>query len=126
MKKSEFLLEVKSELDNIKEQATKEEIGKLDFRTFNHTNRYLCIYGQMTGNCQSIRASDLYDKTYMRIGCNSIDLQYVPFKKQDLTLNQVNGGRFTPLEKYLYMVREPMHKKLIEYLKGDIQEIILK
>lgn len=126
MKKSEFLLEVKQELDIIKEFATKEEIDNLDTRTFNHTSRYLCIYGQMTGNCQSTSARDLYKKTYMKIGSNSIELDYVPFKEQVFTLNQVNGGRFTPLEKYLYMVKKPMHKKIIAYLKGDIEEIILK
>lgn len=125
MKKSEFLLEVKQELDNIKKLATKEEIDNLDTRTFKHTNSYLCIYGQMTGNCQSTRARDLYKKSYINVGYDSIDLTYIPFKNQDLTLTKVNGN-FTPLEKYLYMVKESMHKKIIAYLKGDIEEIILK
>lgn len=34
MKKSEFLLEVKAELDNVKAKATKEEINNLNTNFF--------------------------------------------------------------------------------------------
>lgn len=120
MKKAEFLLEVKAELDNIKVNATKEEIGKLDMNTFIHTDYDACIYGQMTGYCSSNRAKEIYPKLYLEIGVGYSD--YRPFTRQNMHI----GSDFTPLEKYLYMVKKPMHKTIIAYLKGDIQEIVLK
>ena len=45
MKKSEFLLEVKAELDNIKLNATKEEISRLNIEYFIHYETLNCIYG---------------------------------------------------------------------------------
>lgn len=126
MKKADFLLEVKAELDNIKKQATKEEIGKLDFSTFKHYSSYSCIYGQMTGNFSSFRANEINEKVYSLVGFSTetIESYYIPFKQQHFNL--FKEARFTALEKYLYMVLKPMHKKIIAYLKGDIQEIILK
>jgi hypothetical protein len=60
--------------------------------------------------------SQIIPKKYFCIGGDYF------FKGQSWLL----GEEFTSLEKYLYMVRKPTHKKIIAYLKGDIQEIILK
>lgn len=120
MKKSEFLCMVQHELNTIKEKATKEEIEKLNFYAFNHDSSSSCIYGQMTGYCRSIRANELYPKNFDSIGIK-LDNKYVPFTKQAF----VDGAWFTPLEKYLFMVKEPQHKKLIQYLKGEIETIKL-
>lgn len=120
MKKAEFLLEVKAELDNIKKKATKEEIGKLNFGLLYINSVSRCIYGQMTGNCRSDRAIEITTKKYSNIGNGN------SFSYQSYAIGKKGQERFTPLEKYLYMVGKPMHKNLIAYLKGDIQEIILK
>lgn len=121
MKKSEFLLEVKAELDNIKSKATQEEISKLDFNGFDHKYNDTCIYGQMTGWCNSDRAKELSPKVYKTITKTVIE-GYLPFSKQNMSTNE---KRYTALEKYLYMVKRPMHEKIISYLKGEIDTIEL-
>lgn len=64
MEKSKFFEEVKAELVHLRDTATQEEIKKLNFSEFDHTVRYACIYGQMTGSCGSARAKQLTPKTY--------------------------------------------------------------
>lgn len=71
----------------------------------------------MTGDCRSDRALELTPKSYVRIGLNGNS-----FNSQ----SYARGKLYTPLEKYLYMVKSPMHEQIIAYLKGDIQEIVLK
>lgn len=120
MKKSEFLALVQEELDTIKVNATKKEINRLNFSGFIHHSSYSCIYGQMTGKCNSVRAKEIFPKKYDAIGGGYCD-GYRPFKTQDYD----HGFSFTPLEKYLYMVKAPQHKKLIQYLKGERKTIKL-
>lgn len=120
MKKSEFLALVQEELDTIKVNATKGEIKRLNFGGFIHHSSLSCIYGQMTGRCCSDRAKEIFPKKYDTIGGGYCDT-YRPFKTQNLE----HGTSFTPLEKYLYMVKAPQHKKLIQYLKGEINTIKL-
>jgi hypothetical protein len=117
MKKAEFLSLVQKELDTIKAKATKEEIGRLNLNTFNHTHTENCIYGQMTGNCDSVRANELGPKIYR----DPPSRRYSPFSYQSFK----NGIFITALEKYLYMVHEPKHKEIIQYLKGDLNTIKL-
>jgi hypothetical protein len=120
MKKSDFLAMVQHELDTIKTNATAEEIDKLDFNEFDHCSSRRCIYGQMTGKCDSKRAEELYPKSFSNIGVGG-SWDYKPFKTQNLE----HGISFTPLEKYLYMLKAPQHKKIIQYLKGEIFTIKL-
>jgi len=67
MKKSEFLKDVKHEIDMLKKHATKEELSKLDFYKFNYKSGFQCIYGQMTGTCESKRAEELMGKSCIRV-----------------------------------------------------------
>lgn len=119
--KKDFLIEVMSEIDRIKSKATKEEISLLNFKSFNHYSSGSCIYGQMTGSCDSRRAEKLMRKSYANISLNLISKKD-NFKDQDFQ----KGCCFTALEKYLYMVGATMHEKIIKYLKGEINELILK
>lgn len=121
MKKSEFLLEVKAELDNIKSKATQEEISRLDFKDFNHTFSDKCIYGQMTGWCSNDRAIELSPKVYKSISKKIIN-RYLPFSQQSMSTKYQS---YTALEKYLFMVKISMHEKIISYLKGEIDTIEL-
>ena len=122
MKKSEFLQAVQAELDNIKAKATKKEIKKLDFSKLLYFDRENCIYGLMTGECQSERARELQPKHYSAGFCRGES-----FSKQIIT----KGNQFTPLEIYLYIVankyedRSKKHKEIIQYLKGEIKTIEL-
>lgn len=136
MKKSEFLELVYHELEVIKTMATSEEIGRLDFSTFDHTRQKNCIYGQMTGGCYSRRAREIHPKIYNPEILVSHDLyidlvpfdksrpgleSYVPFSNQVFNL----GGTDSPLERYLYMSKSTKHKQIIEYLKGEKKTIKL-
>lgn len=118
MKKSEFLAMVQVELDTIKAKATKGEIDRLNFVGFEVNSEYGCIYGQMTGNCESDRAKELYPKTFKNVCFNrkKLSFSYQSFKK---------GERLTALEKYLYMVDENQHLRIIQYLKNEIETISL-
>ncbi len=66
MKKSEFLKDVLHEINMLKTNATKTELERLDFDDFSPSRRDGCIYGQMTGNCNSKRAKELMDKSCIR------------------------------------------------------------
>lgn len=120
-----FITEVLAEIEMIKKFATSEEIARLDFKNFNHRHSDNCIYGQMTGHCTSPRAKELFTKKYANVG-KSTDFSYVysnnTFNDQDFTL----GVQYTALEKYLYIVKSGTHKKIIKYLKGEINELKLR
>jgi len=126
MRKKDFLIEVQKELDHIKVHATDEEKGELDFSTFDHNSVNNCIYGQMTGDCSSSRANQLYHKTYDSIS-NGESVLRTNFKNQDLNI----GNAFTALEKYLYMIatncnnRSKKQNEVIEYIKGNLEKIVL-
>lgn len=117
MKKSTFFKEVKVELDAIKKNATQEEIQKLDFTDFNHQKVGRCIYGQMTGYCFSKRANEIQKKKYKDLGF-IIDTSFEGH-------NFTKGNKYTALEKYLFMVSPDKHLEIIQYLKGEINEIII-
>lgn len=118
MKKSEFLLEVMAELDNIKAKATKEELSRLNIESFYVNSPNMCIYGLMTGICTSNRAKELSPKVYYSVGSGN------SFAEQ--SFYKMGHPCFTALEKYLYMVRKPTHSKIIDYLTGKIAKIQLR
>lgn len=123
MKKKDFLVEVMSEIENIKAKATPHEISRLNITDFSHASPTKCIYGQMTGECTSKRAKELTPKVYDIIG-GEIFETYTPFTKQVMTIRD-GWASFTPLEKYLYMVKRPMHRRIVAYLKGEIDTLKL-
>lgn len=120
MEKTTFTKLVLDELEAIKTKATKEEIDRLDFTTLDVKNNFKCIYGQMTGDCFSKRAKELMPKSFDYLFGTLGDKDY-RFQNQSFE----KGESFTALEKYLGMCDSVMHKKIIQYLKGEIQEIKL-
>jgi hypothetical protein len=120
MKKETFIKKVQKELDKIKKRATKEEIDKLDFNSFRYDSQVACIYGQMTGDCDSVRATEIKKKTFKEIDGFGDHSGY-KFEQQDFK----KGKEFTALEKYLFMVNSETHKEIIQYLKGETKEINL-
>lgn len=107
--RKEFLKEVKTEIRNIRKNATDEEKGKLDFYSFVCDSSCDCIYGQMTGNCNSKRANILTPKSYKFL---TRQPSVVPFLDK--------GKDYTALEKYLLIVKPVTHRKIIDYIKGEI------
>ena len=96
----EFIQEVMNEINHIKVIATAEEIAKLDFSTFNVRHKELCIYGQMTGGCDSKRAKELTPKTHF-------------------------GAYYTSLEVYLFSSKSVTDESIIQYLKNKTNTLKL-
>lgn len=113
-----FLQLVKEELDTIKVKAMDYEIASLDFDSFNHSSADYCIYGQMTGECTSDRAKELYPKLYDEVRVNFLCGYNEPTRGF-----YSKGSNFTPLEKYLFLVKSDKHLEVINYLKGEIDTI---
>lgn len=65
--REEFLKDVEHEVRMLFKHATPEEIAKLNFNTFNNHNAERCIYGQMTGDCRTVRAKELMDLSCVRV-----------------------------------------------------------
>jgi hypothetical protein len=59
----EFLKMVRVEATHLRDNATKEEKANLNFDSIDPYSSSDCIYGQMTGNCESDRAHKLCPKT---------------------------------------------------------------
>ncbi|HDZ04880.1 hypothetical protein LCGC14_0370410 [marine sediment metagenome] len=112
MKKAQFIQTAIEEIDHIIKVATDKEKGRLDFRHFNRSHNERCIYGQMTGDCASDRAKEIMPKIYKTISYGN----GWAFGMQDFT----RGERFTPLEKYLFMVNPDTQLQIIQYIKGEI------
>lgn len=116
MKKQEFLKLVHDEIETIKKRATKKEIAKLDFSTFDHESGNNCIYGQIAGDCSSVRAKRIMKKSFRRL----VAAYRVGYNDPLFSQQSFEKGRFfTALEKYLFLKEsKPKHKKIIKYLKG--------
>lgn len=108
--KEEFLKNVIKEIENIKEKATYEEKENLDFSNFEFDNASKCIYGQMTGDCDSARAVELTPKKHSDIILGQ------GFKSQEF--GGTSEKYFTDLEMYLFISNDKTHEKIINYIKG--------
>lgn len=151
--KKEFLNDVMFEINTLKELATREEIANLDFETFDPNNTRSCIYGQLTGNCQSVRAKELMDKACVRVMDlnNKIDVLDKPFSSIQNYVNGKNegqgwndeGGKYVKgfidlvfeegsrnfnhisvLEAYIAL-KDAKNGDLLKYLKGEINSLTL-
>jgi hypothetical protein len=116
MTKKEFIALVISEIENIKQKATAEEIGKLNFYHLLPMYKTDCIYGQMTGNCYSARAKELKQNRFQDVP--DYDYTYTEAKKKFM----VRGDNFSALEVYI-VLKDSKNKEVIQYLKGEINEL---
>jgi hypothetical protein len=149
--KAQFLNEVKHEIDSLKKHATKAELSRLNFRTFDPNFATDCIYGQMTGTCASRRAKQLMDKSCVRIfdtssiGSDSLDdisnfnslKKYINGKYTDISWREATafsksiGNEFgrdydylSALEGYI-QTKGAKNKEILEYLKGERETLKL-
>ena len=119
MKKTEFLQMVLQEADHLREHATDEEKGKLDFSQLEVSHYTMCIYGQMTGSCYSSRAFTLYSKL---LDGESVDKSGYTFSVLNEKGNfKLNNPRCTPIEVYITM-KGAKNESLISYIKGEIND----
>lgn len=117
------------EAEKLKMFATKEEISKLNLSTFEPDDRLNCIYGQMTGNCNSERANELimncakriYDTSEARNDCFiQCKLGGKPYSVFRFRINEF----ISPIELIIYrdITSGP---KIINYLKGETKTLTL-
>lgn len=126
---------VRIEADNLRKYATKEELRWLDFEHLRPLNVGLCIYGQMTDNCFSDRASELVQKCAKSycFPLSDLDVEMEwDFKNykdswlhEDFQEDRVERLRFfSPIEVYIGH-KNAKSKSLIEYLRGETDTLEL-
>lgn len=68
--KKRFLNSVLKEVKALKQHATQEEIANLRMDEFNPFDTHSCIYGQLTGSCDSFRAKELMELSCVKVISN--------------------------------------------------------
>lgn len=111
---------VKQEADNIKLHATELEKSKLLLVRLNPESKRECVYGLMTGNCFSDRASELLNLCAMECVDDIEDVFEIIGKvKYSATRNF-----FSPLEYYINQ-KDADNRQLIKYIKGQTDTLTL-
>lgn len=125
------------EATNLRKKLTKGEKEQLDFGTLDSTSRFDCLYGQTTGNCNSKRAISLIRSCCSRVyDAGKNDNDWIT----SATLNGSSKGKkrvipggfwdkiafFSPIEILIHLKGQKRNtKKLIQYIKGEIEELTL-
>lgn len=123
--KKTLLAQVLEEAIHLRENATDEEKGKLDFDALRVSKNDRCIYGQMTGHCDSERAAELYKSKYNSVGTRSAENKGLTTFSELKELNpegefEEHVAWFTPIEVYITM-KGAKNKSLIRFIKGEIK-----
>lgn len=139
--KEQFLQDVRTEVEVLKNNATQEEVANLNFETFRPKDANACIYGQMTGRCDTDRAKELMDKACVRVTTEDADAftnknfdevtEYINGKYDGQTWKEDHSWgsnrRYTYLsmiEAYILMLGAKP-KNIIDYLKGEVETLEL-
>lgn len=112
---------VAEEAENLKSNATAEELERLDFTSFNPDSRTNDVYGQLTGMCHSERAFEL-----IKLCCKHTftgTLRNPSITTRGHLERKVRDGGFSapfwsPIEIYTVTAKVSEIKRLFEYLKG--------
>lgn len=124
--KKQFLKDVKYEIDNLKKHATDTEKSRLNFYAFDPEGVRDCIYGQMTGDCKSHRASELIGLCCRRVVVNYGKLDsfetILPVVNGKFDKDSFNSNRgellyLSSLEGYIF-AEEAKNEDVINYLRG--------
>lgn len=119
---------VKAEAKMLKEHATPKQINKLKFKDLLPDHTEMCIYGQMTGYCFSLAASNLINKcckqTYNNgkktfINCT---LNGKPHKRT----NRESSDFWSPIEVFIAIKNNDMNGNnaaLVAYIKGETKTL---
>lgn len=123
------------EAKKLKMAATKEEISKLNIGTCDADSFRRCIYGQMTGTCESERAKELislccekiYDARNSFIIAAS-KLNGRPFDETKFTKSKVRAWNYVSPIECLVLGRNAGREAvnvLIPFLKGETKKIVI-
>jgi len=114
MEQTENLKElVRDEAAKLREFATVEERGRLDFSRLKPGDLWLCIYGQMTGSCFSERSLQLLQICSIPYGYNLIVYEYHKRGFDDTFFRSYSPIDFYTCQPYA------KNAELISYLKGE-------
>ena len=124
---TEFPKLVIDEAKNLRKHTTVEEKEKLDFGNLDASLSDNCIYGQLTGNCFSDRASELIMKCAKRV--------YINKESEGLADQNILNGKpkkprnlffginyWSPIEIFIAKVQRSsdstLNERLLNYIKG--------
>jgi hypothetical protein len=100
IKKTEFLQAVKAEVRAIKLHATTDEIGRL-LSEFNGETQAKCVYGQLTGSCESPRAKELMELSCQRVVATELNSKRRLRFVSSFFTNAVSRKTFTALKDFV-------------------------
>lgn len=133
---------VKAEAKKLRALATPQEKKNLNINTLDPNAIWSCIYGQMTGSCDSQRSIEL-----IRASCPIVikfnlkkHIKGTPYRlgviSKSKNGNQITKGRiyqdearyFSPIEMFILREenKESNNAKLIKYLKGETKTLNFK
>lgn len=119
---------VKQEATNLRNNATSEEKANLNFSSLIPDWKDSCIYGQMTGNCYSFRAIALIKASCPHVyKSNNAGLDIEMADLNGSPMNEHRTDYWSPIELFIYdnrfAVNVQNNKRLIEYIKGETDEL---
>lgn len=114
--------EVKKEALRLKKTATQEERDRLDFRNLNPLLADQCIYGEMTGNCYSDRAKELFDKCATPYSSILEEFPQAPLVNSYCDTNKLRVGAHSAIEYYIYQ-EDANPQALVDYLQDKTQTL---
>lgn len=145
-KKEQFLKDVTHEVTMLKQHATIVELSELNFDTLQPSNTRRCIYGQLTGVCNSKRAKDLMDSCCIKVMDNitlgtiqGVDIDFPTFKingeyagqtwSTSIKFNNMQVkyrmyGYLSALEAYI-VTKDAKNEHIIQFLRGEVSELNL-
>lgn len=118
------------EATNLKKNAKKSELRNLNFNNLDSSHVNHCIYGQMTGYCNSERSIDLMKKCASRV--YKTETAIAPIYTSKVNGSPKNLSRidfWSPIEVF---IDNPVNKKngnnelLVKFLKGEINKLNFK
>lgn len=112
--------DVRKEAEALRVHATKEELGRLSIELLNPHHVSKCVYGLMTGACDSDRAIDLISlcaPTMYKGG----DDELLPVGKAAASMIP---HYYSPIEGYI-LEPEARNANLIAFLKGETDNLEL-
>jgi hypothetical protein len=115
----QYFNNVKKEIINLRNHATKEELNRLDFNELDGLNGTKCIYGQMAKHCHTDRALELIKK------CCKTKTSFESLsddETQSVIPRSESEFSFSYLEHFIcnYLDHNEM---VIKYLKGESDEL---
>ena len=122
---------VKEEAKNLRINATAEELNNLTDTILSPDSPTKCLYGLMTGSCESSRAIKLINiccsvriKNFKGIMSDNYELSESSFLKAPRRNNwsiKTENMRFSPIEVMLWLAPASDIKMLVKYLRSEIR-----